>query len=958
MKLSSLVAASLPILLLGRSADAVRAPNKLAERPVEAAHGERARAVRFVNQQPPQAAKNAWSSFVSRHGAWRAIWDTATGVPLRVYGKGIDAPGSIASSSIAEQSARAVLRDEIGLLAPGARLDDIVPLANVLHGNGTMRTVTFSETRQGMPIVGATVSFLFKNDKLFMIGSTGAPKLDVRKPATVVARDRAEQVAKSWIASLYGGTPKAHEVGGVVALPLVHDARNGAQQLELVAVVPVTVDLDSPRGRWRVYVDGERGVPVAREQLLHFAQGTLRYRVGVRRPGGTKQDYAALYATHTIAGANVTADLAGLFTWAGSTSASVTAHVFGSYVAVDNSPGAEVSQAFTVNPGGAATWDLGTTERSDAQLASYVHANLIKEFARTTLAPSMTWLNTPLSVTVNESGNCNAYSTGDDIHFYVASAECENTGRLADVVYHEFGHSLHNHAIIAGAGSFDGALSEGVSDYLAATFVNDHGMGRGFFFNDEPLRDLDPSNGEKVYPDDLTGEVHNDGEIIGGALWDLRKGMIAALGDSAGRALADDFYYAILERASDIPSTYAEVLAADDDDGNLANGTPHKCIIDTAFSAHGLADTGSVASAVVEPPTLDGMVLMLHVGATTGACPPPEVQSARATWRLRSAPNTTGTVDFSGNADTLTATLPQQSDGQVVQYQVTVSFVDGTTTTFPNNAADPWYETYVGPVTEIFCTSFESDPTAEGWTLGNGFEWGAPAAAGNTSDPSSAYSGSSVIGIDLGGNGNDGNYDNQSTYSAQSPSIAIDGSWTAVRLQYRRWLSVEDATYDHATISADGTQLWQNLQTSAENTHHRDREWRFHDIDLTNLAVDGSVQLTFALDSDEALAFGGWAIDELCIVGVGAGSCGDGLLTSPEECDDGNTIDGDGCSADCVNEGGPDGPGPDAGGGDDDGNPEDGNESGGCCSAHDGGVGGPLVLGMATLLALRPRRRR
>lgn len=30
--------------------------------------------------------------------------------------------------------------------------------------------------------------------------------------------------------------------------------------------------------------------------------------------------------------------------------------------------------------------------------------------------------------------------------------------------------------------------------------------------------------------------------------------------------------------------------------------------------------------------------------------------------------------------------------------------------------------------------------------------------------------------------------------------------------------------------------------------------------------------------------------------------CGDGILTPPEECDDGNMLDGDGCSANCTTE--------------------------------------------------------
>ena len=45
-------------------------------------------------------------------------------------------------------------------------------------------------------------------------------------------------------------------------------------------------------------------------------------------------------------------------------------------------------------------------------------------------------------------------------------------------------------------------------------------MGRGFFYTDEPLRDLDPEGVEAVWPGDR-GEPHVTGMIFGGAMWDL-----------------------------------------------------------------------------------------------------------------------------------------------------------------------------------------------------------------------------------------------------------------------------------------------------------------------------------------------------------------------------------------------------------------------------------------------------
>jgi uncharacterized protein (TIGR03382 family) len=903
-----------------------------------------------VSWRTPRDARAAWGAFKTRHGVWTAIWDADTAVPLRMWGPSIKAPGANADDAIAERAARAVLDEELGLLAPGAKSDELMTIANVVHGSsGQFRTVSFARTWGGMEVEGSAVTFLFQNDHLMLIGSTAGRDLAPKMPSVLVDRATAQAKAGAWIESIYGGAPEIGDVGTTMVLPVILERDDGRQVVQAHVVVPVTVDLASPRGRWTVYADAGTGEPIARRQRLMFASGTITYKVGVRWPGGTQQDYPAEYARHTISGSAVTADAAGLITWTGNAAATVATGLRGTYVQVNSASGGAATTNLTLQPGGTANWDA-TTGTTDAQTTAYIWTNLVKDFARSTLNPNLDWIDNVIQVTVNESGNCNAYSTGDDIHFYVSSQQCENTGRLSDVIRHEFGHSLHGQSIINGAGAFDGALSEGVSDYLSATYVNDPAMGLGFFYNDQALRHLDPAT-NKVWPDDTTGEVHDDGEIIAQTLWDTRKGLVAAMGAGPGAALADDLYYAIIQRASDIPSSYAEAVAADDDDGDLSNGTPHKCIIDDAFALHGLADGSSVGAASLAPPTLSGLTLSITLdGGTSGACPPPPATGAVATWRLRSNPATTGTVTFTGGATNLTATLPSQADGTVLQYQVAVSFEDGSTQTFPNNAADPWYETYIGPVTQLWCTDLEGDPVADGWVLGGDFEWGAPTGAGG--DPESAFSGGNVIGNDLS---TDGSYEPNQSNTLTSPAIAIEGQWDSIRLQYRRWLGVEDAEYDHAIIQIDGAEKWRNLQTGGGATQHRDREWRFQDVDITGEAADGSVTLTFKLDSDGGLEFGGWNMDQVCVVAAGAGSCGDGLLSSVEECDDGNTDDGDGCAADCTVEGGG---GPDAGpggGGDDDSGDDSGTPTGGCCSTS-GGAGGSLALGLLTLLAVRRRR--
>ena len=74
-----------------------------------------------------------------------------------------------------------------------------------------------------------------------------------------------------------------------------------------------------------------------------------------------------------------------------------------------------------------------------------------RKLGRTLAARSMN--SRTASDVVNEAGSCNAYSSGNEVHFYRANAQCENTGRLADVVFHEFGHSVHSNSVIEGMGA-------------------------------------------------------------------------------------------------------------------------------------------------------------------------------------------------------------------------------------------------------------------------------------------------------------------------------------------------------------------------------------------------------------------------------------------------------------------------------------------------------------------------
>ncbi|MCA9674278.1 MAG: DUF4215 domain-containing protein, partial [Myxococcales bacterium] len=476
-------------------------------------------------------------------------------------------------------------------------------------------------------------------------------------------------------------------------------------------------------------------------------------------------------------------------------------------------------------------------------------------------------------------------------------------------------------------------------------------MGRGFFYDDRPLRDIDEADRERIWPDDV-GEIHDTGIIYSGALWDMRKAAIDLLGDVEGRAFAARIYVGTLQRATDIPSSLLEALVTDDDDGDLGNGTPNECLIREAFGRHGLRtvsasieNVGALAATAGETTT----PVTVTLGGLSVACTGDEVDHVTLSWLPRSdadSPATGSTLMSPGPGDTFTGDLPLPDPGQVGLYRVEVSFFDGTSTLFPDNRGDPYYEVYRGETVELYCDDFEADPFAPGpdaWTHGaeagdDPWQWGPP--LGLATDPDAAYSGDNVVGMWL--DSDDGQYQPSSVSWLQSPVIDV-GDYSDVRLHYRRWLGVEDGFYDKATIYANGEVAWQNYdsgQSLDASRHTLDADWVFKDVALSTRIYDGTVQLMFELTSDEGLEFGGWTLDDVCVVanpnsvcgdGVITGSeqcddgddnadapdacrvncrrarCGDGIVDQLEQCDDGGRADGDGCSRICELEGEPDG---------------------------------------------------
>ncbi len=110
-------------------------------------------------------------------------------------------------------------------------------------------------------------------------------------------------------------------------------------------------------------------------------------------------------------------------------------------------------------------------------------------------------------------------------------------GYDADVTYHEFSHFVID--TVAGLHSLDqyfdewgrsqmpGALHEGLADYFSSTLAGDPVVGE--YALGGYARDL--ARQEQVCPDDMFGEPHMDGQVIGGLTWAIRNVLGAERAD-------------------------------------------------------------------------------------------------------------------------------------------------------------------------------------------------------------------------------------------------------------------------------------------------------------------------------------------------------------------------------------------------------------------------------------------
>jgi hypothetical protein len=133
--------------------------------------------------------------------------------------------------------------------------------------------------------------------------------------------------------------------------------------------------------------------------------------------------------------------------------------------------GADASFSGSATPGTPLTinWSDATPSRADER-DMFLHVNRVHDFIKA-IDPTLTQVDYAMNTMVGRVDNIcpgNAWWDGSGINLCEANATYSNTGRIGNVVYHEYGHGVTQFTYSRhGAGAPPSDLHEGNSDVLA-----------------------------------------------------------------------------------------------------------------------------------------------------------------------------------------------------------------------------------------------------------------------------------------------------------------------------------------------------------------------------------------------------------------------------------------------------------------------------------------------------------
>jgi Zn-dependent metalloprotease len=803
-------------------------------------------------------------------GVWRVYsWNPQTRTPRFVYGSGIDMTAAVASGDLESIARRVVTANPEVFRADNASLR----LQEITTGLGK-RAVHFQQTYRGLDVWGAGAHLTFTDaGRLFVMGGDTYDNITVDAVPTLSAA-QAEAIARRDV-PYDPRTDSVEEGAQLLILPVPLNETTVEHHL----VWRVRVHTEDPLGIWVTHVDAHSGEILWRYNDVQFLDVTGNVASNIEKLTwcNGQQQLPSIYQRVQATGLpTVTTDASGNFVIpnAGTNPVNVTVDFYGPYARVYNQAGNEATLTLAITPGQPGQF-VFTDRNSQADERDVFDAvQQVHDFFET-FAPSFNYTDSRMTCYVSLSSTCNAYYNGN-INFFNEGDGCANTGRIQGVVEHEYGHGVQQ-ALIGWQG--DEGLGEGNGDILANLLTQESIIGRGFYVSDCENGDRDSEN-SLIYPDDVVGvEIHYAGRVIAGFHWDLMKLLQEIHGVQAGTTLAGSLWHwgRALEHPTMQPDQVMATFIADDDDGNLDNGTPHYALLCEAAGNHNF-DCPAITEGVFithTPPasfTAPQDVELLATITSTAAAMNPD--SLRVIYAVNDGAFQTATLTPTGQPNEYHMTIAGLELPSEVDYYIRATDQLGNANTEPTLAPARMHSFDFGFVYDPFETETGWTVDLEGTDTATDGMWERVDPAASATQPEDDHTPGAGTLCWLTDNGIPGEHPlnndvDGGTTTLYSPVYSLGGA-QAAEVKYWRWYSNNKGYLKYAESWVVQARNNGGAWIDIENGQDEQNRWTEREADLPALfgGPVGEVQFRFVASSNSTYTLIDAAVDEFVIRAV------------------------------------------------------------------------------------------
>ena len=796
-------------------------------------------------------AGQALAAFAGAYGgSWQYQINGRTGTYHHLYGSGVDLGVALKTREDVERVARDFVAANPAVFAA---TNENLTVASCTNALGKW-SIIFQETYRGVPVWGGRVHLVFTEaGRLFEMGSDAHPGISIPVEPALKGPD-ALTVAQTDIG--FQETTDKVQYQNLFILPI----EVGEAGIEYRLSWRVDLRVASPYGLWATWVDAAGGEILWRENHVRFTNFTGHVQGDVDWNGycdGYTNDYPLRDMNVTVSGVgtastNATGDFT--VTYGGTGQKTITAAFVGPWVNVDRATGTDASHTGTITAGTPYTIDWADATSLASERDGFAYTNAIHAWTKA-MDPSFTALDYQMICTIERTDMyCpgNAWWDGTNINFCSQTASYGNTARMADVVYHEYTHGITQE--MYGISEPPGDVHEGNSDVAANLLTRESIMGLGFYYGNCSTG-IRNSQNSMQYP--CYDEIHICGQILAGFYWDSWQGMLAAYPQAVADSVARVTWH--FGRKLGLPQSQPDqvhwTFVADDNDGNLANGTPHYDQFCVGAENHGFTCPEITTGVMIShtplsdtPNTTDPYPVTAVITSTAG---PIVADSCRVVYRVDGGSFANAGMSPTGGADEYRGYIPAQPAGSTVEYYIYGRDTAGNTKTNPGGAPSVLHAFRVGYET-VLADDFE---TNKGWTVGAAGDnavtgiWERCDPEGTAAQPEddhtpapgvNAYITDCAAGLSLG----DFDVDGGKT-TLLSPILNLSSYDEAV-VRYYRW-------YSNDTGAEPGTDYWvvevtNNGSTwvTLENTNVSSATWQMKQFNVESyVALTSQVRFRF-----------------------------------------------------------------------------------------------------------------